>query len=93
MIEITNSMPNSKSWKTRLTLLLASSLTIMAATTIAPSLPAMNQHFESTIADPDLCTSLGSSFFSRQLPTLKKIAYEIYQRKGVDLEMTKKVEN
>jgi MFS family permease len=44
---------NPKSWKTKLTLLLVSSLTIMAATTIAPSLPAMNQHFESSIADPD----------------------------------------
>jgi MFS family permease len=51
-------MPNSKSWKTKLTLLLASSLTIMAATTIAPSLPAINQHFESTVADPDLRATL-----------------------------------
>jgi MFS family permease len=56
--EITNFMSNSKSWKTKLTLLLASSLTIMAATTIAPSLPAMNQHFESTVADPDLRATL-----------------------------------
>jgi MFS family permease len=30
----------------------------MAATTIAPSLPAMNQHFESTVADPDLRDTL-----------------------------------
>jgi MFS family permease len=36
---------------------------------------------------------LGSLFFGRQLPTLKKIAYEIYQRKGIDLEMDQKVEN
>jgi MFS family permease len=28
---------------------------------------------------------LGSLFFSRQLPDLKKIVYEIYQRKGIDL--------
>jgi MFS family permease len=28
---------------------------------------------------------LGSLFFSRQLPALKKIVYEIYQRKGIDL--------
>jgi MFS family permease len=58
MTEITNLRLNSKSWKTKLTLLLASSLTIMAATTIAPSLPAMNQHFENTVADPDLRATL-----------------------------------
>ena len=58
MTEITNLRLDSKSWKTKLTLLLASSLTIMAATTIAPSLPAMNQHFESTVADPDLRATL-----------------------------------
>jgi MFS family permease len=58
LTEITNFMSNSKSWKTKLTLLLASSLTIMAATTIAPSLPAINQHFESTVADPDLRATL-----------------------------------
>jgi MFS family permease len=58
MTEITNLRLNSKFWKTKLTLLLASSLTIMAATTIAPSLPAMNQHFESTVADPDLRATL-----------------------------------
>ena len=28
---------------------------------------------------------LGSLFFSRQLPALKKIVYKIYQRKGIDL--------
>jgi MFS family permease len=53
MIAITHSIPNSNSWKTKLTLLLVSSLTIMAATTIAPSLPAMKQYFESEIVDPD----------------------------------------
>jgi MFS family permease len=53
MTKNTNLMPQPKSWKTKLTLLLVSSLTIMAATTIAPSLPAINQHFESSIADPD----------------------------------------
>ncbi len=58
MTEITNLRLDSKSWKTKLTLLLASSLTIMAATTIAPSLPSMNQHFESTIVDPDLRATL-----------------------------------
>ncbi len=53
MTKNTNLITHPKSWKTKLTLLLVSSLTIMAATTIAPSLPAMNQHFESSIADPD----------------------------------------
>jgi MFS family permease len=43
----------------------------------------------STLIIAGLACILGSSFFGRQLPTLKKIAYEIYQRKGVDLEMTK----
>jgi MFS family permease len=51
-------MPNPNSWKTKLTLLLASSLTVMAGATVAPSLPAMKQHFESAIADPDLRTTL-----------------------------------
>jgi MFS family permease len=58
MTEITNLRLDAKSWKTKLTLLLASSLTIMAATTIAPSLPAINQHFEVTVADPDLRATL-----------------------------------
>ncbi len=51
-------MPNPNSWTAKLTLLLASSLTIMAGATVAPSLPAMKQHFESAIADPDLRTTL-----------------------------------
>ena len=58
MTEITNLRLDTKSWKTKLTLLFASSLTIMAATTIAPSLPAINQHFESTVANPDLRATL-----------------------------------
>ncbi len=58
MTEITNLRHDSKSWKTKLTLLLASSLTIMTATTIAPSLPAMNQHFKNIVADPDLRATL-----------------------------------
>jgi hypothetical protein len=41
MTEITNLRLDAKSWKTKLTLLFASSLTIMAATTIAPSLPVV----------------------------------------------------
>jgi MFS family permease len=51
-------MPNINSWTTKLTLLLASSLTVMSGATVAPSLPAMKQHFESAIADPDLRTTL-----------------------------------
>ena len=58
MTEITNLRLDTKSWKTKLTLLFASSLTIMAATTIAPSLPAIDRHFESTVADPDLRATL-----------------------------------
>jgi MFS family permease len=51
-------MPNPNSWTTKLTLLLASSLTVMSGATVSPSLPAMKQQFESTIADPDLRTTL-----------------------------------
>jgi MFS family permease len=51
-------MPNPNSWTTKLTLLLASSLTVMSGATVSPSLPAMQQQFESAIADPDLRTTL-----------------------------------
>ncbi len=51
-------MPNPNSWTTKLTLLLASSLTVMAGATVSPALPAMKQQFESAIADPDLRTTL-----------------------------------
>jgi MFS family permease len=51
-------MPNPNSWTTKFTLLFASSLTVMSGATVAPSLPAMKQHFESAIADPDLRTTL-----------------------------------
>jgi MFS family permease len=51
-------MPNPNSWTTKLTLLLASSLTVMSGATVSPSLPAMKQQFESAIADPDLRTTL-----------------------------------
>jgi MFS family permease len=51
-------MPNPNSWTTKLTLLLASSLTVMSGATVAPSLPAMKQQFESAIADADLRTTL-----------------------------------
>jgi MFS family permease len=51
-------MPNSNAWTTKLTLLLASSLTVMSGATVSPSLPAMKQQFESAIADPDLRITL-----------------------------------
>jgi MFS family permease len=51
-------MLNPNSWTTKLTLLLASSLTVMAGATVSPSLPAMKQHFESAISDADLRTTL-----------------------------------
>lgn len=51
-------MQNPNSWTTKLTLLLASSLTVMSGATVSPSLPAMKQQFESSIADPDLRTTL-----------------------------------
>jgi MFS family permease len=51
-------MPNPNSWTTKLTLLLASSLTVMSGATVSPSLPAMKQQFESAIADSDLRTTL-----------------------------------
>ena len=51
-------MPNPNSWTTKLTLLLASSLTVMSGATVSPSLPAMKQQFESAIVDPDLRTTL-----------------------------------
>lgn len=51
-------MPNPNSWTTKLTLLLASSLTVMSGATVSPSLPAMKQQFESAIFDPDLRTTL-----------------------------------
>ncbi len=51
-------MINPGAWTTKLTLLLASSLTVMAGATVSPALPAMKQHFETAIADPDLRTTL-----------------------------------
>jgi MFS family permease len=51
-------MPNPNSWATKLTLLLASSLTVMSGATVSPSLPAMQKQFTSTIADADLRTTL-----------------------------------
>ncbi|AFY91825.1 MFS transporter [Chamaesiphon minutus] len=51
-------MPNPNAWTTKLTIFLASSLTVMAGATVSPSLPAMKQNFASTITDPDLLTTL-----------------------------------
>jgi MFS family permease len=51
-------MVNPDSWQTKLTLLLASSLTVMAGATVAPALPAMQQHFAKEIADVDTRTTL-----------------------------------
>jgi MFS family permease len=51
-------MINTNAWTTKLTLLLASSLTVMAGATVSPALPAMKQQFEGAIADPDLRTTL-----------------------------------
>ena len=49
---------NPQSWATKMTLLLASSLTVMAGATVSPALPAMKQYFESAIADVDTRTTL-----------------------------------
>jgi MFS family permease len=43
---------------TQLTLLLASSLTVMAGATVSPALPAMQEHFATAIANPDMLTTL-----------------------------------
>jgi MFS family permease len=51
-------MINTNAWTTKLTLLLTSSLTVMAGATVSPALPAMKQQFEGAIADPDLRTTL-----------------------------------
>jgi MFS family permease len=51
-------MINTNAWTTNLTLLLASSLTVMAGATVSPALPAMKQQFEGAIVDPDLRTTL-----------------------------------
>ena len=39
------SLPNSNSWAIKATLLFTSTLTVMSGATIAPSLPAMQEHF------------------------------------------------
>ena len=51
-------MPNTNAWTTKITLLLASSLTVMSGATVSPALPAMGEHFTRTIADPDTRTTL-----------------------------------
>ncbi len=51
-------MQSTNAWTTKLTLLLASSLTVMAGATVSPALPAMKKQFENAISDPDLRTTL-----------------------------------
>jgi MFS family permease len=50
--------PNPNTWTTKITLLLSSSLTVMAGATVSPALPAMREQFAQTIADPDQLTTL-----------------------------------
>jgi MFS family permease len=50
-------MPNTNAWTTKITLLLSSSLTVMAGATVSPALPAMRSQFAQTIADPDQLTT------------------------------------
>jgi MFS family permease len=51
-------MPNPNAWTTKLTLLLASSLTVMAGATVSPALPAMTKHFVTETVDRDILTTL-----------------------------------
>jgi MFS family permease len=51
-------MPHAQTRMTQLTLLLASSLTVMAGATVSPALPAMQEHFATAIANPDTRTTL-----------------------------------
>ncbi|MGL5058838.1 MAG: hypothetical protein ACRC62_02560 [Microcoleus sp.] len=53
-----HSQQNPQSLATKITLLLASSLTVMAGATVSPALPAIKQHFASAIADVDTLTIL-----------------------------------
>jgi putative Ca2+/H+ antiporter (TMEM165/GDT1 family) len=62
-------MPNPNSWTTKLTLLLASSLTVMSGATVAPSLPAMKQQFESAL----VIVALGFAIFKSQVRNLTRI--------------------
>lgn len=51
-------MTNPNNWNTKITLLLASSLTVMAGATVSPALPLMTKHFAGTIADPETLVTL-----------------------------------
>jgi MFS family permease len=51
-------MPNTNAWTTKITLLLSSSLTVMAGATVSPALPAMQKEFAQAIANPDLLSTL-----------------------------------
>jgi MFS family permease len=51
-------MSNPNTWTTKLTLLLASSLTVMSGATVSPALPAMTKHFVTGSVDRDTLTTL-----------------------------------
>jgi MFS family permease len=51
-------MTNPNNWNTKITLLLASSLTVMAGATVSPALPLMTKHFAGTIADSETLVTL-----------------------------------
>jgi MFS family permease len=55
---MSHSLPNPQSLTTKITLLLASSLTVMAGATVSPALPATKQYFASAIANVDTLTTL-----------------------------------
>ena len=52
----------------------------LLAGTLAERIGATN-----TLIIAGVACILGSLFFGRQLPALKEIVYQIYQRKGIDL--------
>jgi MFS family permease len=51
-------MPNTNAWTTKITLLLSSSLTVMAGATVSPALPAMQEQFAQVITNPDWLSTL-----------------------------------
>jgi MFS family permease len=55
---MSNPSSRTQTWTTKITLLLSSSLTVMAGATVSPALPAMQAQFASEIANPDLLTTL-----------------------------------
>jgi MFS family permease len=51
-------MSNINAWTTKITLLLSSSLTVMAGATVSPALPAMQEQFAQVITNPDWLSTL-----------------------------------